>query len=444
MALYLGSSEINPVETVEVIKEVPTEKDLTLMGNELRRACAYTNVQEGSGKYQLAYFSNSELYKSSELYNGICKTYSSLITADGVSSSVGVSNSQLKVTRISNFTDWNILVSALSSINSYTGIRNNKLYVKNAFQGDTISNYILCYSGMIIDGKLYYLDYSQSILLDDTGVWTSAYCSSNYSWDVKASGIRNGYFTVKSSTYGISVFGDFSLRDDWSLSCTGYPSYAKIITITDNLEIYSISFNNNSFTPTKLGNLQKTPLKIFSKSDDYTFSKGFVILNTDNTLDFYNSSGTLNLEVSNCKGYVPLSTADLILKDNGNLYKLNSNNLVLLENIGENAQISTGLNFGYSNSVMVISYLDTNPVYTTLYVPSTIGTNAYVNTESLSAKIITTTTSNSITVDGREYFRDSTKDSIFKFVPTELANHTFTDQELCQAYLNAGFIQQNS
>ena len=74
MALYLGSSEINPVETVEVIKEVPTEQDLTLMGNELRRAYCWSRQVNVNGLccfYDSGSNKVSSYFNASNVYLGI-------------------------------------------------------------------------------------------------------------------------------------------------------------------------------------------------------------------------------------------------------------------------------------------------------------------------------------------------------------------------------------
>lgn len=451
MALYLGSSEINPV--ISTIKEVPTEQDLTLMGNELRRAYAYTNVQDGSGKSQILIQNGSSIpYKSTELYNNL-ECFNNSVVIDGKAYQTSISNNQVLLTQIGTDTDWDILLNYNGTAGyMMCGIKNHKLYSSTSYLTNTLNSWIT-QSGkpngsgsVIVDGAIYYTGYrsSEAYLIDDTGTWTSIAREHR-----PVVGIRNEYYTAIHSTYGMTIFNDFKFKDDWYI----IDSDGSTLVINDNLDVYYIKYNNGTFTSTKKTTLSKIPKKLIAVPNISSGPYGYIILNNDNTLDFYSSSFVLKRTEENCKNIIitSITPSYYLLKTNGDLYyltitSLGAISLTLLENIGNNAQLFSHFT-KYMNGTpgaLKITYYDTNPVYSTLYVPSTIGTNAYITTTSLSSKTITTTTNNSIIVEGREYFRDTSKDSTFNFVPPELANHTFTDQELCQAYLSAGINQQQN
>ena len=57
------------------------------------------------------------------------------------------------------------------------------------------------------------------------------------------------------------------------------------------------------------------------------------------------------------------------------------------------------------------------------------------------SSLVTSSTSSSITINGNEYIRNGSGDAVFTFIPEDLENHTFTDTDLLQAFLNAGAKQ---
>lgn len=400
--------------------DIDTIPGLDGLGRELRAAYAWTNVQEGSGKSQIAKPLSESIICKSELFDKINTGYTYAII-NNYPYTVSISNNQILLTQLRTTHDWEIMIS---NAGSGIGILNGQY--NGSGQTINVENYVVSRgsNGLIINSK-------RVDLMEDDGIWTSI---GTYGY-----GIRNGYLARYSSTYGLSTFNDFKVGDNFYIV---YISENATV-IDNNLDVYYITYSAGSFTgATKKRTLEKTPKKLYT--GNITDSNSYGILYEDNTFEIYRNN--ILKTYTDVKDVIVWSNSFgyYILKNNGDLYKTSYNSSKIsetfVENLGVNATIYSNEDCYMNGSVQFfkISYLDTNPVYNTLYTPSVIGTKAYINTKTLSSNIITSTSSNSITVGGKTYIRDTSKDSYFTFVPEELANHTFTDQEVCQAALSAG------
>jgi len=409
---------------------VETIPGLDGLGKELRAAYAYTCTTPAQGKHTFATYINSTFYET-PLFDDLNPGRNRFVSGGKIYTTT-ISNSELVVTQQGSYEDW------LYSVTNWFGIRNNKLvpYVKSGQPGEDIISYVpMNFYGtwsdnaLICNGKLYDSSgNSKSILIDDTGIWTSVF---NYNGSYYV-GIRDGYFTVyDDDTKNLYIYYDIRIKNNL-ITWGGSSSNGFVIDTNLNLQKLTYSSSTNTFTIKNYLSLTKNPIKMIFW--DATVNKYITILYDDNTAERYkvtSSSATLINTYTNCKNVL---LTYIILYNNGDLYYSDT----FIKNIGENGDI-----FAYNTSSATggfrISYVDNVSVSDTLYVPSVVENTAYYNVGIQSSKkTITSKTNTSITVGGKTYIRDASKDSYFTFVPEELANHTFTDQEVCQAALLAG------
>ena len=448
MALYLGSSEINPVETVEVIKEVPTEKDLTLMGNELRRAYCWTRQENVNGMCQL--------------YDAFTNKFSSSFQATNVHIiEIGTYTHR----KGDSYTMAAIIDGKLYFINSdSTGITMTQQGTNIGWEDRINTNYY------IRNGNIYS---SYNNANNNTSSFAVANgCKSNCaSTDAPILYINNGYIyqnktslNIKAKSVAVlwSAYSYFLYIDD-----DGHLCYTNKNQTTKNI------ISNNVFTDLRFFTYDtghyaliynKKTAMFFngtSFSYQYTFdsdikhiyrtSSGGYVLLTDGKLYSVSSASNCVLKRSDIKSqltngygynyvypFYALTTDNKIIKiDNNNvIYTFSSTPDLILSTTDRNLYISC---FKFTEDEII-----THNLYTTQYADEI--TKAYTTNSSRTCLKynITLKTTDTITVNGEVYTRNGSGDLVFDFIPEDLENHTFTDVELLNSYLNAGIIQQNS
>jgi len=435
MALYLGSSEINPVETVEIIKEVPTEKDLTLMGNELRRAYCWSKTVDAQGMCQIySPYTNifSEAFEATTIKglsiksnNYISDNDSTYVIIDGKLYSVSVTSSAITLTQQGNDTDWN-------DVNNSIWIKGGKIYTSysNASSGtnpimNSINTILPKYGGyytfFINDGNLYY----GSTLVDGSGVWTDI---KNFTSNVYGVGLRNNklYFYFSNS------YKDFGL--DYTITnpdLYGFSPSNVYFCLGNKLYLSYINYNGGYVISTKL--YYEYPSNIKKISTGYNRPEKVVLLENGDV--YYDKTKKL----SNIKTYITY-TNEYFLSNDDKIYKYDGT--LIRENFPSDTFKEKGPNyscFQYTNSGSTITYNQ----YTTQYVDEiTKSYPTYISSGNSSP--VTSSSSSSITVNGNEYTRNGSGDAVFTFIPEDLENHTFSDTDLLQAYLDAGIRQQQN
>ena len=388
------------------------------LGRELRAAYAYTCTTPAQGKHTFAIYNNNILYES-PLYDDLNPSANRFVS-EGKLYTATISNSEMVITQQGTNEDW-----IFSETNSF-GIRNNKLLPTSLSSEELISYSPRTFYGtfndtsLIFNGKLY----SSSRLLDDTGIWTKTYAYTGPYY----MGLRDGYFTTYAQG-NLYIYYDIKVKGDlitWGGSTTnGY-----VIDTNLNLQKLTFSSSTNTYTIKNFLTLEKNPIKMIFNDVN---GNHIIILYDDNTVEDYAMGSSYNLSATytNCKDILP---PNFILYNNGDLYTKNT----FIKNIGENGTIFA-YNTSATSSGFRISYTDNVSLYDTVYVPSVIENTAYYNVDIQSSqRTIASKTNTSLTIGDKTYIRDASKDSYFTFVPEELANHTFSDQEICQAALVAG------
>ena len=422
MALYLGSSEINPV--ISTIKEVPTEQDLTLMGNELRKACAYTNVQLAAGKVRVAHlpykkntivFSDLMDYNGGNLYIDGSTDSSKYIIIDGKCYSKSVSDTSITLTQYGVDTNWILKAQ-------YWEIKGNRALYNGVTVVENFTNVVMCPPyNIIIDGVLYNV-YDRNPV-DNTGVWTF--------FDYYQ-GIKDGtlYYYYNGTFFPVEE-GNVSGVFGWNQNVNSYYSI-------DNT-LYSYSVNTSTGVVTK-----NTVFQYESKIKRILSDNGLVLL--ENNKVYYRNTLIQN-NVTNARITSGIDYGYLVT-NNGDIYSLTaSGNTTFLTNIGDGTIIETPSNYcNGSWDLFIIKYANesTFDIQSTLYTTKNTFTKAWELPTLYSSDVEVQGNALSIIYDNKVYTRDNSKDSTFTFVPDVLQNHTFNDQELCQAYLNAGARQQQN
>ena len=406
------------------------------LGRELRAAYAYTYEENMNGKQTAAIinYDDNKFYETEE--SDYARGCFLRVILDGKLYTLAVTNEELILTQQGTYDDW-----VFSYGSSNNGIRGNHLTNTSITDEELVSyspaRSMSTFSDneyMVYNGKLI----STNKLIDDTGIWTTcAYDDNSYVKSIY--GNRDGYLTLISED-NLYIYYDIKIKDNLY---SGQPYYGTLVIDNNNI-LKKINFKTDkTFSISTIKTLSKTPKKVLVSDN----TGPYVILYNDNTLETYNTSDKLINTYTDVKNIVAVSGFSnynfIMLKTNGDLYKLYDSSLSstkLIKNIGANGDV-----FSYKTtltrrpSAFTIFYNDDIINSETLYVPSVLENTAYYNVNiQSSTKTITTKTDTSITVGGKTYIRDTSKDSYFTFVPEELANHTFTDQEVCQAALLAG------
>ena len=452
MALYLGSSEINPVETVEVIKEVPTEKDLTLMGNELRRAYCWSRQENVNGLCVIydSYtnmFSNS--FQATNVFLGINKTdyemsadnshgaaYNSYAVIDGKLYTVTSNTSGITLTQYGTDTDWEKVLYYNSSYKY--ALKNNLIYtyVNSTSTSITTGNidfkqpgfaYNTKY-GFINDGKIYY-----NSVLKNSNNWSCFYCYFSMYYGVGLSNNKICAYHIDNNIF--KQLFDYTINDPCLFSSSG--DVGTIAFAIDNV-FYKYNFSSSTGTTSDGSNITfNYNIKKIINTGFYS-SLYLILLNNG---DVYNSDNVFIM--SNVKdimcgfGYCPI-----ILTNDNKIYDISGN--LKYDFNGEVVVNNTNYFGPYLQCFKILEdvYIKYN-IFTIQYLEDiNKGYHSYNDLEN--DVNVSNVSDYSITVNGDVYLRNGADDAIFTFVPEDLENHTFSDTDLLQAYLDAGIRQQQN
>lgn len=441
MALYLGSSEINPV--IATIKEVPTEQDLTLMGNELRRAYAYTNVENVSGQYNIFSPNYTAIMEQPFEITGPCYASTTHVIINGVVYSVSSSNNKLILTQVTNSGTWKKIGGLYSK---YLVSTNNTIWTCSSNPSAINMNNITLHDPEILDN--YIID--NGILYKVSNGLKMFDNSGNWSYVGTGGGIRNNKivkFTINSSKTGFSEVVDCF---DTEFSPLLIGTYETKFYGYKNNKFYFAEPSSNKYNSV-VNTTGHTPIAIFHSVWDST---GCIC--EDNNFYTFNinessNAVSLSLKFSNITSWFKTGNGSGIFRNGSQIYAYTHatqtnpindtfSNISFLPDYSS-CLVSMGSTMG--NNVF-LKYGNSYITRTTKYKSRYTTTKAYESlTNSIPNQDITYGSDSSIIINNKTYNRDANNDGIFTFVPNELANHTFTDQEICQAYLNAGIIQQN-
>lgn len=454
--LLLGSQEVCPVVTIPVKVRVP-EGDFTLAGNELRKAQAWTNVQNGAGKVRLGYLggsSASSIIWATDMINyngGILQTpnggASSLFIVNGSLYQANVANSVVSFTLYDSDTDWEQCVDTTNS----ACIKNGVYYDRVTYAQSETRPRI---TGINLNGVVYPVS---QLMTPTNNSWVAkegilyygytprdgsgSYPDAGAGWEYFYSGGAYSVLGLKNQTltYFSPSLGSIEVYDsDLTPNQVGLPlSNSAFICVGRTRKKLTID-TSGRVTTTNYPNYSLIPDKIFYEGT-HGLSGNILFRQATNQ-----SQATIVSE--NIKDVLLLVGGNnhITLESDGKLkigtFSNNTSGATLLDTISAEAELVHPYNYaGNSDNWLMIRYPEEADVITTIYTTTlTDSTNAYVDTNVATPQTITARTTNTITVGGKVYTRDTSKDSTFSFVPTELSNHIFNDQELCQIYLNAG------
>ena len=444
MALYLGSSEINPVETVEVIKEVPTEQDLTLMGNELRRAYCWSRQENINGMCQL-YHSRKNLF--SELFNATTvevplgrysdsDNNTTYCIIDGKLYTVTYNTTNIILTQYGTDTDWEKVL-------------NTNIFIKNGnVCSKTGTIYSQCNGAYPVYSSSYYANnnkiYSGStIKLSLPGNCLHSY-GSNMDNNYTPVLIDNHIYTVSINNNVVRKLLDYTITNPDLFDNYSYSGF--IFAINDTIYKYTHNTTNGTISLVNSYTMETSVKKVMRNFNCY------LILLTNGKLyrAEYNNTAKPTLPTDTLFKDIrgnDAGTLGIGLSQNNILYKLNQNTddarLVKIYEFESETNFKCNGN-GYLSCFIFSSkgYRKTFK-YTSQYINEI--TKSYASVETTNGVLpINSKTNSSITVNGNEYTRDGANDSVFKYIPEDLENHTFTDTDLLQAYLDAGIRQQQN
>ena len=163
---------------------------------------------------------------------------------------------------------------------------------------------------------------------------------------------------------------------------------------------------------------------------------------------YYRSSKNYTKILTNVKKFLTnydIYTTPVCLTNDNKIYKLSGTSTPTLnytfasnvQNITDESSIFLSC-FKYTESEIQVKKL-----YTIQYMDDI--TKAYTSNSALDSLEyeITSKTNDTIVVNGETYIRNGAEDLVFDFIPEDLENHTFSDVDLLQAYLDAGIRQGN-
>ena len=448
--LYNGGTRISLGATREVIKEVPTEKDLTLMGNELRRAYCWSR-QENLNGMCIIYDSYTNMFSSSfqatNVFLGINKTdydssasnshgadYNSYAVIDGKLYTVTSNSSGITLTQYGTDTDWE---KVLYYSPSYA-LKNNLIYadVNSTSTSITTGNIDFKQPGFayyikyvfINDGKIYY-----NSVLKNSNNWSCFYCYFSFYYGVGLSNNKICAYNIDNNDF--KQLFEYTINDPCLFSSSG--NVGTIAFAIDNV-FYKYNFSSSNGTTSGGSNIT------FNYNIKKIINNGFysslylILLNNG---DVYNSNNVFIM--SNVKdimcgfGYCPI-----ILTNDNKLYDISGN--LKHDFNGEVVVNNTNYFCPYLQCFKLLedTYIKYN-IFTIQYLED-VNKGYQVYNDSESDVNVSNVSDYSITVNGNEYTRNGSEDAIFTFIPEDLENHTFSDTDLLQAYLDAGIRQQQN
>lgn len=417
--LYNGNKVVALGSIKEIIKEVPTEQDLTLLGNQMRRAYAYTNETDVSNQY---IFTNRFV---SPVITSAAKTATN-ISFRGYSSSVSyciMDGTLYTIAADGTFTQTGTNYVKYCGNTIVTTTKAGSLDIS---PGDVVCGHSNYY--FIVNGSLY----RGTSLVDNTGTWTDV--ADSASGGSNAIGIRdNVIMVIRASDNAIKRVA--SLTEMSQISHWHYSNSHTMVANSNTVFYYSNGLtyaNADTATPTTV--TYESPIKKINPN---------MVLLTNGNLYYVPNNTLIDTNVLDI-----CDTLQVYGKSNGIYFATSSGiNVPTFNKIysyGSNCILDT--NYCSSGNNYSFMFKTNNNAIQETTIFSVNGENtAYSDIENLNSHVnITSKTDLKIVADSKDYLRDSAKDGIFKFIPPELKTHVFSDQELCQAYLNGGLQQNNS
>ena len=411
----------------ESINSIP---NFTLMGNELRKACAYTHTDNISNQCRIVYKSNDNQddAKFSSYFTATnCEISGGYVIIDGKLFKIVTNDDQLTLEQVGSDENWSKLCEGGFFLkNNYTEIYSWRDYNTPLFTGTNIQcsrNYF------ISNGNLYKIIHSSSSgfypsscqLIESSGLWTSIKAN-DFDYAV---GIRNNQLTYyNKSTEAFEVIYDKNV-DVYYISTNYGNASNTYFGVGSGSTLIKWKYNNNKTTINCADTIVYLTESISSNSNIfYVLQNNYLLVNKGiSDVDLYSES--LEWYKKNNKLY----KVSYAYVNDGNAFEVNIDATNIID-----------IYCSYRSNYCIVRYGEDSSAKETVYSTKLDNKEKIYNSVS-SLEGTTTFTEDApdvITIDNKEYLRDTTKDSVFEFVPDELNNHTFTDTELCQAYLNAG------
>lgn len=442
------------------VTTIPSEGESRKIAHELLTAQAYTNTKSTAGLFHIVAMYNGEIYQTTDPIS-ISSTYSTGSYSSGSTQGVHIvepslskySYCKLNLTN-KNFYSPSVYSSKNYSIYEFTGAgstfvgkTNNKLF-NSTTDADketsgkylTISNnFCGNASAFTANGKLYKC-YSGFTVLDSSGVWTNIICNSASTF---ICGTRNG---VVVAWYNNGTIVELPVSS--SMNFLYYKDLYNFIGFYEgnNVYFYKINKTNNTYY-TENYTLESNVVTVIN-----TGTYDAILIDNDKMYPIFPSqeknfiySTPQSSQIDSSQYTLIDSKRKIFKKDNALYYFYNNNFKKIFESESsytlypKQTLNNVYQNFKSDNSYYLIKMGNDAVNYKTLYVPTTKGSYAYGSLNVASnTKNITSSTTDSIIVGGEVYYRDFSRDSTFEFLPNELKNHNFTDQEMCQAIIRSG------
>jgi len=457
--LYFGSSSGMP----SIVKEttVPAGNYLAALGNQLRKAYAYTYSENISGMYKFIMKYNNIIYTSDPIeitsgYNFAPMNYQSSYYMNGAVInnklySFSLADNKITFTQQGVDTDWEFWVRHNAASPNYC-IKDNKIYTLNSSYDNTsrmitdeINNFSI---GEYGSSRKYFINNNSLYIgggkTDSSAEWTNLFYSGGGYNEYWLMGIRNNTVTIlnRGNTNNTNTI----------INIPEIPVDAKTLNIfgtdriyfTKNKLLYTCIFNySNNTYEVKVYEFPNEIIHVYYGSGTYCF------VTIDNKIyDIYNNNyqykSDFIVDLNTC--YFDSATHRYLKVENNTLYNYSSNtqttiytdtenNFTIMPNksFSQNTQ-----NLATNDALYTICFGNNAINKETIYVPKTINQKVYNNLNNMyNTSNITSSTNNSITIGNKTYYRDLTSDSTFNFVPDELLTSNFSDQEMCQAALAA-------
>ena len=436
--IYCGDDKINIGVVKEVKTYIPSQQDVIEIGNAMRDAYAYSYKVTGRKFWQIYDFNNNLTTELIEADNIKLPSFSNhMVIIDGKLYEKTVSNGNIILTQIGTQTDW-------QDANDFIYIRGNKIFKKESDATRDTNSIMAAVNPKLNKGKDDYLFindgklYIEDVLIDDSGVWShiSRWLNTRYSLGicdkkVVSYVISNDNLITKSEVMDLSFIDNV---DDILFGCD-----ADICLIGYRNKLWYILFNYGDGSIKSINPIEYDDNIIDITNGRISGNMGLFVLMENGVVRKYSDNSYRITEImTNVKMFCS-NKGTYVLGNDNKVYDISTSTpseMFTLENVPMFAKHQSdtinGL-FEYSDSDSNFA-IDT--IYTVKYNNATIGYSDY--TSSISSFPITNRTNNEIIVNDNTYVRDASRDKTFTFIPDDLENYTFTDQDLCKLYLRAG------
>jgi len=439
----------NLVNIPDTIDTISNEPDYTAMGNELRKANAYTWVEDFNntcilfdtytGKFSENFEANNVKVRHYDTMNndshGTSYTNCNII-ADGKLYKVTSNSSSIVMTQQGTNDGW-------EDTNGAYYVRNGKIYssysnadAETSPRADAINFSPIgsCYSQScyINDNKAYFGNTQKYTTYNKIDLFMIRHTLDNRHGHI----INNGYlYKCKNSENTGSLIFNLQIPNKkiW------WTSTSRIHFFVDKtFYAYNSDYSNNTA----------------SLSGSYTFTSQILdffyiyVLLANGNLYYIGSISNPVLILENCKQFLNNWTGHTtfgpekvhVITNDNKIYRLNSGSTpTLVRTFSVNMQV---LNTNISEYISCLKFMESETVdhdlYTIQYnndITKAYSSNNYISATSYN---VISKTNESITVGEHTYNRNTSKDTVFNFIPEDLENHTFSDADLLQAYINAG------